>query len=95
MILPRGIVIESAWAKYGDELCLEDINLIVTPGRLTAIIGQVGSGKSCLLNLVLGELRPLKGSAQANGVVSYAAQEPWLFAGTLCTMETANLLPLY
>lgn len=81
LLQPRGIWIENAWARYGNEVCLEDITLDVVPGNLTVVIGQVGSGKSCLLNMVLGELHPFKGSMHINGVISYAAQEPWLFAG--------------
>lgn len=83
MLLPRGIVIEGVWAKYEDVVCLENISLIMKPGYLTALIGPVGSGKSCILNLILGELHPFRGTAQTNGVVSYTAQEPWLFAGKL------------
>ncbi|KAF2880617.1 hypothetical protein ILUMI_25557 [Ignelater luminosus] len=83
LLLPRGIWVENAWARYGDDVCLDDITLDVVPGKLTVIIGQVGAGKSCLLNMVLGELHPFKGTMYVNGVISYAAQEPWLFAGSV------------
>lgn len=43
-----GITISNATAKWTDgqnNNSLENINLTVTPGRLVAIIGPVGSGK--------------------------------------------------
>lgn len=78
---PVSVSIKNAYAKYGDEICLKNIEYEVYSGTHTAIIGQVGSGKSCLLNLILGELLPYEGTCRTNGVIAYAAQEPWLFAG--------------
>lgn len=83
MGLPMGIIIEGAWAKYEDYVCLKNIDLVVVPGQLTALVGQVGSGKTCMLQLILGELPPFLGVAEMYGTVSYASQEPWLFAGTV------------
>jgi len=47
-----GIVISNATAKWSDtqtDNTLENINLIVKPGRLAAIIGPVGAGKVQLI----------------------------------------------
>uniref|UniRef100_A0A7G3A7F5 Putative abc transporter c family member 3 n=1 Tax=Lutzomyia longipalpis TaxID=7200 RepID=A0A7G3A7F5_LUTLO len=62
---------------------LQDVNFSVKPGQLCAIIGPVGSGKSSLLQLLLGEMPIHTGTATLNGTVSYASQEPWLFAGSV------------
>ncbi|KAL1490440.1 hypothetical protein ABEB36_013133 [Hypothenemus hampei] len=70
-------------AKYGEAVCLENINTEITEGQLIAIVGTVGAGKSCLLNLILGELKLFSGKIKVNGTVSYASQEPWLFAGSV------------
>ncbi|KAJ8960745.1 hypothetical protein NQ318_020038 [Aromia moschata] len=70
-------------AIYADEICLEDVNLEVEPGQLTAVVGPVGAGKTCLLNLILGELPLFSGRLEARGVLSFASQEPWLFAGSI------------
>ncbi|CAG9767622.1 unnamed protein product [Ceutorhynchus assimilis] len=77
VIIFRGI------AKYGEDLCLDNINLGMKAGELVAIVGAVGAGKSCLLNLILGELKLFSGKIAVHGVVSYASQEPWLFAGSV------------
>ncbi len=59
-----------------------DMNLEIEPG-LCVIVGQVGSSKSTLLNLILGELSLKSGSMIINGTISYASQEPWIFEGSV------------
>uniref|UniRef100_A0A2H8TSM5 Putative multidrug resistance-associated protein lethal(2)03659 n=1 Tax=Melanaphis sacchari TaxID=742174 RepID=A0A2H8TSM5_9HEMI len=81
-----GIVVSNATAKWTDaqtENSLENINLTVKPGRLVAVIGPVGAGKSSLLHAILRELPLSEGNISVRGVVSYASQEPWLFAGSV------------
>lgn len=46
------------------------------------VIGQVGSGKSSLLQVILKELPVCGGTMGINGSLSYAGQEPWVFAAT-------------
>ncbi|XP_060873208.1 ATP-binding cassette sub-family C member 4-like isoform X2 [Metopolophium dirhodum] len=81
-----GIVVNNATAKWTEaqtENSLENINLTVIPGRLVGVIGPVGSGKSSLLQAILRELPLSGGKITVHGVVSYASQEPWLFAGSV------------
>src|SRR5699024_9561347 len=54
---------------------LKDISLEVTPGKLTCIIGPVGSGKSATLLTILNELPIAKGgSVEVSGSMIYASQ---------------------
>ncbi|XP_044727627.1 ATP-binding cassette sub-family C member 4-like isoform X2 [Chrysoperla carnea] len=81
-----GIVMTNGSAKWtvdAGENTLQNLNFTVTPGRLVAIIGPVGSGKTSLLHAILKELPLNEGNLVVNGKVSYASQEPWLFAGTV------------
>lgn len=81
-----GIIISNLRAKWNPastEYTLDDVNLRVQPGTLVAIIGPVGSGKSSLIQSILGELVPESGTISVNGTFSYASQEPWLFTGTV------------
>ncbi|VVC32358.1 Hypothetical protein CINCED_3A013682 [Cinara cedri] len=81
-----GIVVSEVTAKWTDaqtENSLENINLVVRPGRLVSIIGPVGAGKSSLLQAILRELPLSEGNISVRGVLSYASQEPWLFAGSV------------
>ncbi|XP_050059315.1 probable multidrug resistance-associated protein lethal(2)03659 isoform X2 [Aphis gossypii] len=80
------IVISNVTAKWTDtqtDNTIENINLTVKPGHLTAIIGPVGAGKSSLIHAILRELSLSEGSILVHGVVSYASQQPWLFAGSV------------
>lgn len=52
------------WLDYEREDTLQNINMKVRPGELIAIVGQVGAGKSSLLNVILKELRLQEGSIQ-------------------------------
>lgn len=73
-------------AKWTDTLqseALSDVNINIKRGQLTIIIGSVGSGKTCFLWSLLGELYTTKGSINMNGVISYASQEPWCFNGSV------------
>ncbi|KAJ6635336.1 ATP-binding cassette sub-family C member 4 [Pseudolycoriella hygida] len=74
--------ISACWSDC-EQNTLDDITVSVRPGQLCAIIGPVGSGKSSLLQLILGELPLKQGTATIKGTVSYASQEPWLFTGTV------------
>jgi len=52
------------WLDYERENTLQSITMKVRPGELIAIVGQVGAGKSSLLNVILKELRLQEGSIQ-------------------------------
>ena len=49
-------------ANHHKIVALEDINFEVMEGDIYGIIGSNGSGKSTLLNIILGSMRPDKGS---------------------------------
>lgn len=75
---------------------VHDISLDITPGETVAFVGSSGSGKSTMLNLVLGFVRPTSGRILLDGVdmqaldlrtvrqsVSVVPQESVLFEGTI------------
>ncbi|GEK18634.1 ABC transporter ATP-binding protein [Cellulomonas persica] len=75
---------------------LEDVDLVVEPGRTTAIIGSTGSGKSTLLNLVPRLYDVTDGQVLLGGVdvrdldqrelwsqIGLVPQKPYLFSGTV------------
>ncbi|KAK9869552.1 hypothetical protein WA026_003305 [Henosepilachna vigintioctopunctata] len=73
--------INSYWVH--DTPVLKNLSIKLAPGTLCAVIGPVGSGKSSLLKLLLGEMMTSSGTIEYSGDISYASQEPWLFASTV------------
>lgn len=51
----------------GDRLIFEDINLTVPRGKVTAIMGPSGIGKTTLLRLIGGQLAPDSGEIWFDG----------------------------
>ncbi|XP_063047595.1 canalicular multispecific organic anion transporter 1 isoform X2 [Engraulis encrasicolus] len=70
------------WGK-DNNVTLRDVNLEVKPGRLLAVVGAVGSGKSSLLSALLGEMHNNKGSINMLGSVAYVPQQAWIQNATL------------
>jgi len=53
--------------SYSSEPILEDVNLKIHPGEFVSVIGPNGGGKTSLLLLALGMLRPNRGTVQVFG----------------------------
>lgn len=83
----KSITIKNATAYWVKEdqssVGIEDFSLNIEQKELCAIVGPVGSGKSSVLEVILGELQIDSGHSKINGTISYAAQEGWLFEGTI------------
>ncbi|XP_055676611.1 ATP-binding cassette sub-family C member 4-like [Lutzomyia longipalpis] len=62
---------------------LDNICLDCKKGSLIGIVGPVGAGKSSLLQVILKELPLESGTMQTHGSLSYAGQEPWVFAASI------------
>jgi ABC-type lipoprotein export system ATPase subunit len=54
---------------YGDRTILDRFNLVVHRGRLVAVVGRSGTGKTTLLHLLAGLLRPTAGEVVVDGEV--------------------------
>lgn len=57
---------------------MNNINLEIPRGQLCAIVGPVGSGKSSLLQGLIGEMRKTGGDIQFGGTVGYCPQTAWI-----------------
>ncbi|XP_049887665.1 ATP-binding cassette sub-family C member 4-like [Pectinophora gossypiella] len=77
--------VSASWtdSKEQSEMTLKNISMRVRKGKMCAVIGPVGSGKSSLLQVLLKELPTSKGSCSVNGKISYASQDAWLFPATV------------
>jgi ATP-binding cassette subfamily C (CFTR/MRP) protein 4 len=61
---------------------LENVNCEINNG-LTIITGSTASGKTLLLKVILEEYHSVAGVLSVTGRISYASQQPWLFASTI------------
>ena len=65
---------------------LKDIELEIKKGSLVAVIGQVGSGKSSLISVILGEMHLIDNDSKLKGEINisddlstcYVAQQAWI-----------------
>ncbi len=53
--------LEAATRRFGALVAVRDLNLTLRPGRLHALIGENGAGKSTALKLLAGHLEPSEG----------------------------------
>lgn len=61
--------------QYEDALILENVSFVIQPGEFIGIFGPNGGGKTTLLKLILGFLKPQKGSIEILGQPSQIALE--------------------
>ncbi|XP_038069146.1 ATP-binding cassette sub-family C member 9-like isoform X2 [Patiria miniata] len=73
------------WDPQGAQPCLTDIDVEIPKGKLTMVVGSVGSGKSSLLASMLGEMTTVSGRVQVgeNETIAYAGQKAWLLNATM------------
>ena len=51
-------------AAFGGPPVLRDVDFAIAPGEIVTVVGPNGSGKSVLLRLLLGILRPIRGTVR-------------------------------
>lgn len=93
---PLGFVAHNLTFSYSgaDANALANISFCIPPGKVTAITGESGAGKSTIAGILCGLLRPQAGSIEvlqdeattnatmARDSIAIVPQEPFLFTGT-------------
>lgn len=97
MTVPPDIIFDKVTFEYeGAEKVFIDADFTVKSKEIAAVIGKSGSGKTTILRILLGLVKPLKGkallrnngksqeiSALTRSAFSYVSQENILFSGTV------------
>ncbi|BFZ17594.1 hypothetical protein BsWGS_20633 [Bradybaena similaris] len=60
------------------EPVLKNISVSFPKGKLIAVVGPVGAGKSSLLSAFLGEMEKLHGQGSMQGSVGFVPQQAWI-----------------
>ncbi len=69
------IVLEDVGYKYSDgEWILRNINIEVKRGEALAVLGPNGRGKTTLINIILGAIKPCEGSICSYGKIGFVPQ---------------------
>jgi ATP-binding cassette subfamily B protein len=84
------------FAYRSDETVLNDVSLVAEPGKLTALVGPSGGGKTTVFNLILRFYEPEHGKIVIDGQdiaqvsrrslrqsIAYVGQNVYLFRGTI------------
>ena len=96
--ITNGIIrVEDVSFSYnGERKVLKGVSAEFTPGKVYAVTGPTGSGKTTLANLLMGFYRPDSGSITIDGRditkisrkelgtnLTAVLQNPWMFSGTI------------
>jgi ABC-2 type transport system ATP-binding protein len=87
------IVARGLGRTFGKTVVLEDIDLEVSPGEVLGLIGPNGGGKSTLLVLMAGLVRPTAGEVMVDGVPAHQLAQTRTGSVGLITAEP-GLYPL-
>ncbi|KAG1733609.1 ABC protein [Suillus paluster] len=72
-----------ASGKDAPRFRVKNVTMTIPRGQLVAVVGPVGSGKSSLLQGLIGEMRKVSGHVSFGGRVGYCPQTAWIQNATL------------
>lgn len=61
------VEVQNLTKQYGRKIALDDVSFSLAPGSVLGLVGPNGAGKSTLLRMMLGIMRPTRGSISYNG----------------------------
>jgi ATP-binding cassette, subfamily B, bacterial len=93
---PAAVEVRGGGVERDGATLLRDVDLVVAPGTVCAVVGATGAGKSTLVDLLCGQVAPDAGAVLLDGVdlagldaasrsaaVGLVGQSPFLFAASI------------
>lgn len=65
--MTSAVKVQDVTVYYSGTAVLKDVSVIVPAQRMTAVVGPNGAGKSTLIKVILGLVKPIKGTIQLFG----------------------------
>ncbi len=74
-----GIVLSGLAKSYGAVRAVRDVDLVIAPGETVALLGPNGAGKTTTIDMILGLIKPDKGTVSVFGAPpSVAVRSGWV-----------------
>ena len=70
---------------------VRNLNLKIPRGKLYAMVGPVGSGKTSILSGLLGEMKMTTGQVRFGGKVAYCSQMAWIQNASVVRVASTSL----
>ena len=67
--------------EFGSKTVLDNVSLSIYDGDKVCIVGNNGEGKTTLINIILGKIKPDSGQVVLSNNCGYLPQMPWLIWG--------------
>ncbi len=74
MSATSAVAFDGVWYAYDERPVLRDVNLTIPRGGFATVIGPNGGGKTTLIRLALGLLKPTRGQVRVLGTAPEAAR---------------------
>ena len=68
LFMKNAIQINDLCKRFGDVIAVDGLNLTVKKGEIFGFLGPNGSGKTTTIRMMLGLLRPTRGSIEVLGI---------------------------
>jgi len=81
--------------RFGQVDVLRGASMTVRPGEVVGLVGENGAGKTTILRIIVGLLRPDAGSVRFSGSFGYCPQEPLLYDGLTFEQNVAYFAAAY
>src|ERR1700730_16269333 len=86
--------LEGVTKRYGGVTALANVDFACSLGAIHAVVGENGAGKSSLMKIIAGVVRPAEGRIYLDGtLVQFASPADAARHGIACIFQELSLLP--
>jgi ABC-type sugar transport system ATPase subunit len=88
------VVCTGLWRSFGGQIALRGVDLVAAAGRIHALVGQNGAGKSTVIGVLSGRVAPERGVVLVNGApLRFGDPRASRAAGIACIYQHLSTVP--